>query len=343
MTEKRGKTYVLEGRTTILAGAGVVGQNEGEGPLGNEFDFVEDASGGADSWESAESVFHKKAVDTALKKSGRSIQEIDLLLSGDLLNQSMGSSFSVRDMDVSFCGLFGACSTMALSLGLASLLIDSGVIDTAVAATSSHFCSAEKQFRQPLEYGGQRPPTAQRTVTGAGAMVLEAAEHYKGSLNAGRNPHVSAVRLGRIVDYGVTDENNMGAAMAPAAMDTIWGFLEDTGTKPSDYDLILTGDLGYTGSDLLKKLLVKEKGCDISDVHDDCGMLIFDRENQDVHSGGSGCGCSASVLCTHILRRMYDGELARVLFVGTGALVSTVSPLQGESVPGIAHAVLIEM
>ncbi len=333
MMEKQGKTYILKSKPTIIASAGVVGQMEGEGPLKNEFDYVGDASMDEDSWESAESAFHKRAVATALKKSGKTESDIDIVFSGDLLNQSMSSNFSIKDMDIPFCGLFGACSTMALSMALSGIFVESGCAQNVIAATSSHFCSAEKQFRQPLEYGGQRPPTSQRTVTGAGAAVVS----YKGE-----GPHITAARFGKIIDYGVTDENNMGAAMAPAAADTIWGFLDDTCTAPDDYDMILTGDLGYTGSELLIKLLKAEKGCDIEEVHTDCGMLIFDRENQDVHCGGSGCGCSGSVVCSYIYRLLREGKLKKVLFVGTGALVSTVSPLQGDTVPGIAHAVLLE-
>lgn len=331
--DKQGRTFILNNKPVMEAGSGIVSKLEGEGPLGNEFDYIGEASMNEDSWESAESAFHKRAVQTVLRKAGRTEEDIDIIFSGDLLNQSMGSNFSVKDTNISFCGLYGACSTMALSLALAGVFVDSCAVEHAIAATSSHFCSAEKQFRQPLEYGGQRPPTAQRTVTGAGAALVS---------KSGQGPRITAVRFGRIVDYGVTDENNMGAAMAPAACDAIWGFLSDTKTKPSDYDLILTGDLGYTGSQLLIELLKKEKGCDISEQHTDCGILIYDKENQDVHCGGSGCGCSASVLCTYIYRLLSEGKLKKVLFAGTGALVSTVSPLQGDTVPGITHVVLLE-
>ncbi len=333
MTERQGETFILKNHPVIICGAGVAGKTEGEGPLRSEFDYVLKEDMEKDNWESAESAFHKKAVETVLKKSGKTESNIDVILSGDLLNQCMSSNFSIKDMKIPFCGLYGACSTFALALGLSSVLVDSAGIENAVCATSSHFCSAEKQFRQPLEYGGQRPPTAQRTVTGAGALIVS--KH-------GNGPHVSAFRFGRVIDYGVTDENNMGAAMAPAAADSIYGFLKDTGTTPKDYDMILTGDLGHTGSKLLIKLLQEERNCDISDIHEDCGVLIFDNEEQDVHAGGSGCGCSAVVVSTYIYRLLKEGSLKKVLFVGTGALVSTVSPLQGNTVPGIAHAVLLE-
>lgn len=255
-----------------------------------------------------------------------------MLLAGDLLNQCMGTTFGVREMQIPLAGMYGACSTMALTMGMGAVLTACGVVQTCVASTSSHFCSAEKQFRMPLEYGGQRPPTAQWTASAAGAAVLAA--HGKG-------PQVRGVIFGRIVDYGVKDANNMGAAMAPAAADTIAAFLRDTDTVPGDYDIILTGDLGSVGSTLLRQILQKEYGIDIGTVHADCGMLLYDPDKQDVHAGGSGCGCSAAVVCSYIMRRLREKSLQKVLFVGTGALLSGVSPLQGESVPGIAHGVLL--
>lgn len=333
MIEKKGNTFIFKNRPVIVSGAGVVGKTEGEGPLRSEFDYVLKEDMEKDNWESAESAFHKKAVETALKKGGKTEGNIDVIFSGDLLNQCMSSNFSIKDMNIPFCGLYGACSTFALSLGLSAAFVDGCGAECAMCATSSHFCSAEKQFRQPLEYGGQRPPTAQRTVTGAGALIVS---------REGKGPCVTAFRVGRIVDYGVTDENNMGAAMAPAAADSIYGFLKDTETVPEDYDMILTGDLGHTGSKLLIKLLLEERNLDISSVHEDCGVLIFDNNGQDVHAGGSGCGCSAVVVSTYIQRLLREGTVKKVLFVGTGALVSTVSPLQGNTVPGIAHAVLME-
>ena len=223
---------------------------------------------------------------------------------------------------------------MALSLCMTTLMIETGAFSNCVAATSSHFCSAEKQFRKPLEYGGQRPPTAQWTVTGSGAVVL-------GS-NGGKGVFIDKIHLGTIVDLGITDSNNMGAAMAPAAKKTISDFLSDTGTKPDDYDAIFTGDLGAVGSELLCELMMKEEGMDIGRVHKDCGLMIFDRNKQDVHAGGSGCGCGGSVLCSHILSGLHSGKYNNILFVATGALMSTVSSLQGQSIPGIAHLVNIK-
>lgn len=269
----------------------------------------------------------------ALSKAGKTPDEVDFSLAGDLLNQCIGSSFGLRSLNMPFIGLYGACSTMALSLGLASMLVDCGAARVTVASTSSHFCSAERQFRLPLEYGGQRTPTSQRTATAAGASVVESRRNGK--------PTVDAVTIGRITDLGIKDANNMGAAMAPAAANTIADFLKDTSSSPSDFDMILTGDLGKVGSRLLCELLQKDRGIDIESVHADCGLLLYDIEKQDVHAGGSGCGCGASVLNSYIMRRLESGELSRVLFVATGALMSPTSSLQGESIPSIAHAVLL--
>lgn len=269
----------------------------------------------------------------ALSKAGKTPDEVDFSLAGDLLNQCIGSSFGLRSLNMPFIGLYGACSTMALSLGLASMLVDCGAARVTAASTSSHFCSAERQFRLPLEYGGQRTPTSQRTATAAGASVVEVRRKGK--------PAVDAVTIGRITDLGIKDANNMGAAMAPAAANTIADFLKDTSSSPSDFDMILTGDLGKVGSRLLCELLQKDRGIDIESVHADCGLLLYDIEKQDVHAGGSGCGCGASVLNSYIMRRLESGELSRVLFVATGALMSPTSSLQGESIPSIAHAVLL--
>lgn len=324
----------LSGMTRVAGSAGVGAKTESEGPLSEDFDFLYPDDGiGQPTWEKAESELHKKAVTLAIENSGRKPEEIDCIFAGDLLNQCTGSTFGIRDMNIPFVGMYGACSTMVLSLAAAAVFVDSGASETAVASTSSHFCSAEKQFRFPLEYGGQRTPTAQRTATAAGAAVLEYG-----------NPEgiiIDKVMFGKITDKGITDPNNMGAAMAPAAAETIAGFLRDTGTNPEDYDLILTGDLGYVGSQLLYELLQTKENIDISAVHNDCGLLIFDREKQDVHAGGSGCGCCASVLCSHIFKRMKKGELKRILVVATGALLSPVTSMQNESIPGIAHAVEI--
>ncbi len=324
------QTVELKNRPAVIAYASVVGKKEGEGPLGALFDEVnEDNTLGKPSWEKAESELQKAALRTAIHKAALQNADIDCVFAGDLLNQCISSSFGLRDFEIPLIGLYGACSTMALSLSMAAQFVDSGAAKRAAAVTSSHFCSAERQFRLPLEYGGQRPPTAQWTVTGSGAVILA---------STGGAPYVHSFTIGKIVDLGVKDANNMGAAMAPAAADTISGHLRQSGMGPSDYDLIATGDLGQVGSELLYELLQRE-GLDIAPRHNDCGLMIFDREKQDVHAGGSGCGCSASVLCSDILGRMKKGELRRVLFCATGALMSTTSSQQGESIPGIAHAV----
>lgn len=334
MAKRLGKnTIELESRPRIISNAAVVGKKEGEGPLGKEFDLVyEDTTLGEETWEKAESSILEKAVTLAIDKANLKNEDINVVFAGDLLNQCMSSCFGVRDMQIPFAGVYGACSTMALSLIMASLAVETNAFEYAAAATSSHFCSAEKQFRYPLEYGGQRTPSAQWTVTGSGALVLG---------KNGSGPYIDKVHIGTVCDLGIKDMNNMGAAMAPAAKKTISDFLSETKTKPEDYDIILTGDLGQIGTELLYELLMKESGIDISRVHNDCGLLIFDREKQDVHAGGSGCGCSASVLCSRILESMRKGIYKNVMFVATGALLSGVSPLQGESIPGIAHGVII--
>ena len=288
---------------------------------------------GQQSYELAESAMLHDAIIRAATKAEISMADVNFILSGDLLNQCMGSSFAIKDLQTPSIGLYGACSTMALSLSVGSMLVDAGA-DCVIAGTSSHFCSSERQFRYPLEYGGQRPPTAQWTVTGAGSAVIK---------QSGNGVKIKAVSIGTICDLGITDVNNMGAAMAPAAEKTIYEFLKDTNTKPSDYDLILTGDLGYTGSELLYQLLEEEHNLDIRAVHNDCGLMIFNLEEQDVNSGGSGCGCSASVLCSHILKQMNKNKLKKVLFVATGALLSPTSVKQGNTIPSIAHAVLLEV
>lgn len=331
---KKGKTMFFDKPPVIIGSAGVVGKKEGEGPLAEDFDAIfEDTTMGQQSFELAESAMLHDAIIRALNSAGKSSDKVDFVLSGDLLDQCMGSAFALKDLEIPSIGLFGACSTMALSLSIGSMLISAGA-SCVVAATSSHFCSSERQFRFPLEYGGQRPPTAQWTVTGAGSAVLEA---------KGNGIKIKAVQIGTITDYAITDANNMGAAMAPAAARTISDFLKDSESAPSDYDLILTGDLGYTGSELLYEILEKEQSIDIRAYHNDCGKMIFNLEEQDVNSGGSGCGCSASVLCSHIIKNMKKGRLKKVLFVATGALMSPTSSKQGNTIPGIAHAVLLEV
>lgn len=326
------RTVAFQNDISIEAFASAVGPKERQGPLSKYFDLsFQDEFLGEDSFEKAESALQKAAVKKALEKAGLNPQDIDVIYAGDLLNQCIGSAYGLRSLDIPFIGLYGACSTMALSILNAAVAIESGVAEKAAAVTSSHFCSSERQFRFPLEYGGQRTPTAQWTVTGSGAAILG---------KNGGNLKVKQITVGKIVDYEITDMNNMGAAMAPAAADTILSFLKDTNTSPSDYDLILTGDLGFLGSELLVQLIKKE-GISLEN-HNDCGMLIFDRESQDVHSGGSGCGCAASVLCSYILKKMQKGELKNILFCATGALMSPTSSMQGESIPSIAHLVNIK-
>lgn len=326
-------TITLPSRPTVLGFGAVGGKKEGEGPLAAEFDHIfEDSTLGEASWEKAESKLHREAVLHALSKAQKSPADIDVIFAGDLLSQCIGTCFGIRELDMPFAGLYGACSTMALSLLMAAVFIDTGTARLAVASTSSHFCSAEKQFRFPLEYGGQRPPSAQWTATAAGAAVLGA---------SGEGPRVESVIIGKMQDLGIKDANNMGAAMAPAASATIAAFLHDTCTTPEEYDMILTGDLGAVGSKLLIELLRKDYQIDIASVHADCGLMLYDLDRQDVNSGASGCGCSGSVVCSYVMSRLKQGELRRVLFVGTGALMSAVSSKQGETIPGIAHGVLL--
>ncbi len=320
-------TILLPSRPAILGYAAVGGKKEGEGPLGQYFDAIfEDTRLGMDTWEQAESALQREALTRAVEKAGLMPDALQVLFAGDLLNQNIASTFGLREMGVPLLGQFGACSTMGQTLAMASLFVDSGAARPCGAVTSSHFCTAERQFRFPLEYGGQRTPTNQWTATASGACVV----------GHGPGVRVRAVCVGRVCDLGVTDMNNMGAAMAPAAADSIERFLQDTGTMPGDYDLIATGDLGQVGSDLCRELL-SQRGITLGGNYTDCGLLLFDRQRQDVHAGGSGCGCSASVLCAHLLPMMERGELKRVLFCPTGALMSPTSSQQGESIPGICH------
>ena len=335
MAKRQGRyTLVLENRPIISGYSSTVGKTEGEGPLAKEFDEIcTDALFGKDNWEQAESELQRRTIERAIDKSGKTKEEIDMIFAGDLLNQCVGSTFGVKSFQIPFIGMYGACSTMALSLATASVFVDSSSAENAVAATSSHFCSAEKQFRYPLEYGGQRPPTAQRTATASGAVVVSEGD--------GKSIGIEKITFGRLQDLGIRDANNMGAAMAPAAADTINTFLTDTNTSPSDYDLILTGDLGAVGTELLQELMKKEYKTDIEPVHKDCGLLLYDREKQDIHAGGSGCGCGASVLCSHIMKKLEKREIKNVLFVATGALMSPITANEGENIPSIAHAVLL--
>ena len=312
----------------VIASAAIVGEMEGQGPLGGYFDEVlTDDTWGEESWEKAERKMFEQSVRRALDKVGLESGDMDCLLGGDLLNQIISANFAARELKTPFLGLYGACSTMAESLCLAGMFVDTGLARQCLAVTSSHFCSAERQFRFPLEYGGQRTPTAQWTVTGSGACVVG---------QNGQPPFVRAVTVGTVADLGITDINNMGAAMAPAAAQTLCQYFADTGHKPEDFDLILTGDLGFVGSRLLERLMQAE-GYPMAKLHNDCGLMIYDRLTQDVHAGGSGCGCAASVLCSFILPQIACHRLKNVLFLATGALMSPTSVQQGESIPGIAH------
>ena len=331
----------------VVSFGSVVGKKEGEGPLSDWFDkTVNDTTMGGETWEKAESLFQKQAVEIALKKAALSAENLDYIFAGDLLNQCVSSSYGLRDLGIPFMGQYGACSTMAQTICAAAVFLASGAANYCTAVTSSHFCSAERQFRLPLQYGGQRTPTAQWTVTGSGSVVLGAYENgdFTSPIKAvtddmlKRQIGVQRICTGKIIDMGIKDANNMGAAMAGAAADTIYRYLKDTNTSPKDYDLIITGDLGKVGTELLYELLSRES-IDIKPNHRDCGLMIFDLEKQDVHSGGSGCGCSASVLCSYLLKNMLKRKYNNILFAATGALMSPTIVQQGESIPGIAHIV----
>lgn len=336
----------------ILSAASVVGKKEGQGPLSQWFDTIlEEDTFGEKTWEKSESKMLKTAMMEALQKSGRSKDEIGAMLSGDLLNQLMSSSFMARDLHIPFLGMYGACSTMTESLMLGAVLTDGQYNDNVLIGASSHYCTAERQFRMPLEHGNQRPPSAQWTATAAGAMVLscnsqkgtEIMTDKEGNAKAPEIVRMTCGTIGKVIDAGIKDANQMGAAMAPAAVDTLLNHFEDTGRDIDYYDLVITGDLGYIGKDIAKDLLV-DAGLSrkkVEDHYDDCGAMIFSKE-QDVHGGGSGCGCSASVFSAYVYKRLLKGELSKVLIASTGALLSTISPFQGESIPGIAHAISLE-
>ncbi len=332
---KIGKCSIeFDNKPLISASASVVGQKEGEGPLGEYFDrVIDDPMAGQNTWEEAESEMQRQLVEELLIKSGLQAKEIRYFFAGDLLGQLIATSFGISGFEVPIFGLYGACSTMGEALSLAAMTVSAGYADNVIAMTSSHFGSAEKQFRFPLDYGNQRPLCATWTVTGAGGVILSASGES--------DICVSGITTGRIVDYGIQDSFNMGAAMAPAACDVIYNHLMDFERRPEDYDAIYTGDLGSVGQTILIDLMDK-RGFDISKVHHDCGVEIYDAGTQDTHAGGSGCGCSAATLSAQILRRIREGEYSRVLFVPTGALLSTISFNEGKTVPGIAHAVVIE-
>lgn len=325
----------------IVSTASVVGTKEGEGPLGAKFDVVgNDDKFGESNWEAAESALQKEALALTLGKIGCKSQEVRYLYAGDLLGQTIASSFGLKDFEIPFFGVYGACSTCGESLSLASMCVAAGYGDCVAAVTSSHFASAEKQFRFPLEYANQRPKSATWTVTGGGAFLL-VNEQQMQKWQVKPFAKVTGITTGKIVDYGIKDSMNMGAAMAPAACDLIYQHLQDFGRKAEDYDCIVTGDLGTVGKEILIKLLL-EKGYDISAVHEDCGIKIFDGETQGTGAGGSGCGCSAVTLSAHYLKELQTGSLKRILFVPTGALLSPVSFNEGQSVPGIAHGIVLE-
>lgn len=318
---------------SIIGSAAVVGKKEGEGPLRECFDYISsDSYFGQKTWEKAESQMLKQCFSISLKKAGISHNELDYVFSGDLLNQCVSSAFAMKDNNVPYFGLYGACSTMVESLSLAAMIIDGGYGNTVCATTGSHFCSAERQYRFPLEYGSQRTPTSQWTVTGAGSAIVS---------DSDSNLKITHVTTGHIVDAGITDGNNMGAAMAPAAFETLKAHFSDTGRSSDYYDAIFTGDLGAIGHDILQQLFLNE-GIELGAKYMDCGVLMFDLLTQDVQAGGSGCGCCASVLCGHILPAMERGVWKKVLVAATGALMSPVSTQQGCSIPGISHAIVIE-
>lgn len=329
----RKRSIFLDRAVHIISSASIVGKKEGEGPLGKEFDKIcEDPMFGEESWEAAESTLQKEAALCALAKANRMPADLDCIFAGDLLGQLIATSFGVECMEVPVLGLYGACSTCGEALGLAAMTVSAGYAERVMALTSSHFGSAEKQFRFPLGYGNQRPLSACWTVTGSGAFLLA---------KEGGRAAITGFTPGKVVDYGVRDSLNMGACMAPAAAATIYQNLMDFGRRPEDYDRIITGDLGKIGQQILIELL-RGKGFDISDRHMDCGIEIYDDRTQDTHAGGSGCGCSAVTLSAVILPKLEQGIWKRVLFVPTGALLSTVSFNEGQSVPGIAHGVVIE-
>ena len=336
MNEKRTgqRTIALGTPPSVLAFANIGGKFEAQGPLSGYFDELsQDSFFGEKTWEKAESAMQKKVVQRALNQARLKPKDIQYILAGDLLNQCIGSSFGLRELGMPFYGLYGACSTMGESLSLAAMLIDGGFAERTAAVTSSHFCTAERQYRMPVPYGSQRTPTAQWTATASGCTILG---------REGPGPYITHVTCGKIVDKGISDPNNMGAAMAPAAYDTLAAFFRDTGTTPKDYDLVITGDLGELGHGIVRDFFARD-GVELGDNFQDCGLLLYDRDGQDMHAGASGCGCSASVLNGYLLTEMQRGRWRKILFAPTGALLSPTSSFQGESIPGICHAVCISV
>lgn len=348
---KRKQTLIFKNKPYILGAYSMGGEKEGNGPLRDWFDdCLRDDSYDESTWEKSESKMLKTAMLEAARRSGKEHDEIGAILSGDLLNQLMSSSFMARDMHIPFLGMYGACSTMTESLLLGSVLVDGRYSDNVITGASSHYCTAERQFRMPLEHGNQRPPSAQWTATAAGAMILSSAApeesmetDQQGKMIEHKNVRIESGTIGKVIDAGVKDANQMGSAMAPAAVDTLLNHLEDTGRAIDHYDIVLTGDLGFIGKDIMKDLL-KDAGIDpkaLNEIYDDCGAMIYEPQ-QDVHSGGSGCGCSASIISGYVYKKMRRGDIKRALVMSTGALLSTISPFQGESIPGIAHAISLE-
>lgn len=358
----RTQTLKFHNKPYIISAYAIGGKKEGEGPLRDWFDeCLEDDTYGENTWEKSESKMLKTAMTESMRRAGKITEDIGAMLSGDLLNQLMSSSFMARDLQIPFLGMYGACSTMTESLMLGAVLTDGGYSDNVMVGASSHYCTAERQFRMPLEHGNQRPPSAQWTATAAGAMLLSRGIGKNGQQESGQAKNtevridaagkvcpqhqirIESGTIGKVIDAGVKDSNQMGSAMAPAAVDTILTHLGETGRTLDYYDLVCTGDLGFIGKSIVRDLL-GDAGVSrrmIADVYDDCGAMIFAPE-QDVHSGGSGCGCSASIFSGYVYRNMKAGNLKRALIISTGALLSTISPLQGESIPGIAHAISLE-
>ncbi len=334
MSKRIGKQTVEISNPVYISNTySIVGPKESEGPISRYFDnTIQDPFYGESTWEKAESKLIKTSITGCIAKSKISMQDIEYVLAGDLLNQCTSSCFAIRETDIPFIGLFGACSTMVESMALASMLIDSSCANNILCATSSHFCSAEKQFRFPLELGNQRPPSAQWTVTGSACAMVT---------NSILGPRITHTTIGKIVDMGITDANNMGAAMAPAAANTIKTHLEDTGRDPSYYDLIVTGDLGHIGKEIVCDIL-KADNIYIKSNYNDCGVIMFDKEKQDTHSGGSGCACIGTTFAGYLYNQLQSKQLNKILLVGTGALMNSTTCQQKESIPGIAHAISIE-
>ena len=334
MKKNGSQTIMFDNPPTVIETACIGGPKEADGPLAKYFDqCLDDEFWGESSWEKAESKIIKETVNRVVSKSGVPQDKIDFCFAGDLLNQCISSGFGLRDLNVPYFGIFGACSTFVEGMGLAAMFLEGNAANYTLCATSSHFCSAEKQFRFPLELGNQRPQSSQWTVTGSGSAVLS---------KSGQGPFITSFTPGKIVDMGIKDANNMGAAMAPAALNTLVAHFHDTGRNPSYYDGIFTGDLGYVGKEILTELMLKE-GFNIKANYNDCGVMIFDKSKQDTHSGGSGCACCATVFSGYLFNQLKQKKLKRILLIATGALTNATTAQQGESIPSIAHAISIEI